>query len=254
MNIYSLLRSIKKSPKLGRIRKYLNLLYYDPNTVIINYRNFDTIPVDGCQFYVNDQIDSIQRVKGNPWFEGVRPTDTVLDIGANIGAITIPLAKVAKYVYAVEPLFDQELRHNIYLNGLTNVEVLPVAIGLGDSAMGNTAIIEFSSKKARVPMLPFSFLMETITKENEGKGIDFVKIDGEGCEWGIEPEQLSGIREIRIEFHLRRGHKREDNTKLNHWLDWLWNENYEVHTSWGKPPLCVPFTACLVLRATKRET
>ena len=249
MNIYSILRSIKKSPKLGRVRKYLNLLYYDPDTVIINYKNFDTISVDGCQFYVNDQIDSVQRVKGNPWFEGVRPSDTVLDIGANIGAITIPLAKVARKVYAVEPLFADILCANVQLNRLKNVEILPVAIGLEESAT-----IEFSSRKARAPMLLFGSLIETIAKENQGKGIDFIKIDGEGCEWDIEPEQLSGIREIRIEFHLRRGHKKEDNTKLNRWMDWFYNEGYDVHTSWGKPPLCVPFTACLVLRATKRES
>lgn len=245
MNFYSILRSIKKSPRLGRIRPYLNLLYYDPSTVIISHKNFDTVTVDGFSFYVNDQIDSIQRVRGNPWFEGVRPTDTVLDIGANIGAIAIPLAKTAKTVYAVEPLFWKELRANIKLNNLENIKV--IQIGVGTEAKGRLSAIEFSSKKAMTVMLTFAELLEITSK------IDFVKIDGEGCEWDIEPEQLAGVREIRIEFHIRRASKKKDEAKFTQWLDWLDREDYEVYTSYGKPPLCVPFCACLLLRASKRE-
>jgi len=57
--------------------------------------------VDGCAFNASNHMDSIQGVKGNPWFNNIRRDDVVLDIGANIGAITIPLAKKAKKVCAV---------------------------------------------------------------------------------------------------------------------------------------------------------
>ena len=32
-------------------------------------------------------------------------------------------------------------------------------------------------------------------------GCDFLKIDCEGCEWNIKPEELKGIRRIEMEVH-----------------------------------------------------
>lgn len=245
MSIYSTLRSIKKSKALSKIRPYLNLLYYDPENVIIKKDNFDTVSVDGVHFHMSDQIDSLQRVKNNPWFEGVRETDIVLDIGANIGAIAIPLAKTAKRVYAVEPLFIDELQKNIELNCLqTKVHIIPFAVGKDNYSEE----VEFSSKKAIVKFLTLG----QIFTQWIGMQVNFIKIDGEGCEWDIEPEQLTGIREIRIEFHLRRNHKMDDKVKLAKYMKWFQANDYEVHQEWGKTPLCVPFTACLVVRASKK--
>ncbi len=112
MNILLALSNLKRSPRMAAIREYTNLLYYDPNFVNIDTRRFDVVEVDGCRFRVNDQMNSIQKIKGNPWFGKVRSTDIVVDVGANIGAITIPLAKVAKKVYAIEPLLYKELEDN----------------------------------------------------------------------------------------------------------------------------------------------
>ena len=246
MNIFAIMRSVKKSRAFKGIRPYLNLLYYDPGNIIIRQDTFDTVSVDRFSFHMSDQIDSLQRVIHNPWFEGVRETDIVLDIGANIGAITIPLAKVAKKTYAVEPLFIRELSDNIYLNHLhRKVSIIPYAIG----EQTKPQEVEFSSKKAIVKFKTFAQLLKDINKQ-----VDFIKIDGEGCEWDIKPEQLEGIREIRLEFHLRRSHKLDDKVKLAKYMRWFQDNNYEVHKEWGKTPLCVPFTACLVLRATKKET
>jgi len=246
MNIYSAMRSFKMSRACSKIRPYWNLLYYDPENVIIKKENFDAVSVDGFHFEMSDQIDSIQRVKGNPWFEGVRKTDVVLDIGANIGAITIPLAKVAKRTYALEPLFIDELANNIALNKLQHkVHIIPFAIGRDNYSEE----VEFSSKKAIVKFITLG----QVFIEWIGTQVDFIKIDGEGCEWNIEPEQLEGIREIRIEFHLRRGHRLDDKVKLTRYMRWFEDNGYEVYKDWGKPPLCVPFTAVLVLRASRKD-
>src|SRR4030042_4522220 len=40
--------------------------------------------------------------------EELRPKDIVLDLGANIGSFSLPAAKIAKEVTAVEPLFFTE--------------------------------------------------------------------------------------------------------------------------------------------------
>jgi len=40
----------------------------------------------------------------------------VLDLGANVGCFTLRAAQKAKHVYAVEPLYTDELVSNIALN------------------------------------------------------------------------------------------------------------------------------------------
>jgi len=105
---------------------------------------------------------------------------------------------------------------------------------------------EFSSKQGVAPSISLSVLLARVGR------IDFIKIDGEGCEWDIEPEQLKGIREIRVEFHMRRGHCRQDKQTLGRWLEWLRTEGYKytLEKGDGTSP-CVPFSECLVLNATR---
>lgn len=57
---------------------------------------------------------------------GILPGDIVLEIGAGLGALTIPVARIAQKVYAVD--VDREildiLKTQILLNGLENVTVI----------------------------------------------------------------------------------------------------------------------------------
>ncbi len=221
MSLLVQLSNLKRSPKMSGIRKYTNLLYYEPGFVNINTNNFDVVEVDGCRFRVTDQINAVQRVKGNDWFGRMRSADTVVDIGANIGAMTIPFAKTAKKVYAVEPLYFKELEDNISLNHLANVQVLRVAVG--EPKIGT---VSFSSKSSdKVTFMSFEWLRRMATP------IDFLKMDGEGCEWDIRPEELKGIRELRIEFHIQRNNVRECRRKYTEYLDWMKSEGYEVHAT-----------------------
>lgn len=66
------------------------------------------------------------------WIRSMTPDDVVLDIGANVGMYSIPMAKKSRIVYACEldPLNVAILRENMYLNSSTgNVVVLPFASG-----------------------------------------------------------------------------------------------------------------------------
>jgi FkbM family methyltransferase len=73
----------------------------------------------------------------------LRPGDVALDIGANLGAHTIPLARLVGptgFVFAFEPqrvLFNI-LCGNIALNEFTNVKAFPLALG---SAQGQTRVM-----------------------------------------------------------------------------------------------------------------
>ena len=69
------------------------------------------------------------------WIRSMHRDDVVLDVGANVGIYTIPIAKRVQTVYACEldPLNIAILKENMFLNGVTeNVVVLPFACG--DSA------------------------------------------------------------------------------------------------------------------------
>jgi FkbM family methyltransferase len=61
----------------------------------------------------------------------VRPGTTAIDVGANVGMYTVPLAGTAARVLAFEPAPDnvRRLGENLALNGLENVTVRQVALG-----------------------------------------------------------------------------------------------------------------------------
>ncbi len=66
------------------------------------------------------------------WIKSMQPSDVVLDVGANVGMYTVPIAKKAQTVYACEldPLNIAILKENLFLNAVTeNVVVLPFACG-----------------------------------------------------------------------------------------------------------------------------
>jgi 16S rRNA (adenine1518-N6/adenine1519-N6)-dimethyltransferase len=56
----------------------------------------------------------------------ISSADTVIEIGAGLGALTIPVARMAKRVYAVEkdPQLIQLLRPELLVHKLTNVEII----------------------------------------------------------------------------------------------------------------------------------
>ena len=114
------------------------------------------------------------------------PEAVVVEVGANIGAHTVVLAKRARYVYAFEPqrrLYNV-LCGNMALNDLDNVECFRMAGG-------------DKEERIKIPMLKFdapdnnfgAFSMDCIGQANDVVRVvpidircDFLKIDVEGWE------------------------------------------------------------------------
>ncbi len=239
--LYSLARQVKRKNYPGKA--FVNSMYHDSETVILTCKNFDYVEVDGCKFLMNDQVDSVQRIGGNPWFNNMRETDIGVDIGANIGAITVPMAKRMKWVYAIEPLYTDILEANLKLNNLTNVTVIKAGIGYPPGPRS----VEFGPRSGRMKVHTFEALSKYVGK------IDWLKIDGEGCEWDIDPEDLKGVREIRVEFHIRRGSS-FDKVAYRDWITWTGKEGYNtIETRGAVPGPCVPFSECILLNASKKE-
>ena len=148
---------------------------------------------DGLKFYPK-YLKSVGDILLEYHFDDITEDDVVLDLGANIGAFALRAARKCKQVYAIEPLFYKELYDNVCLNNLAiNILVFPVALGTGDPTK-----ISFGGKEKIVPTW-------TLSKMRELDDITFIKIDIEGAEWLIKPEELAGMRRIEFEVHTSNG-------------------------------------------------
>lgn len=240
-----LARKVKYPQRPTLVGKLISQIYYEPGVSRIRDKDVDYVVVGGNKFYPSEQLWCVTQPVG-PWFEGTRETDIALDIGADIGGVTIPLAKKCKKVYAVEPIYFKELERNVELNRLGNIEIWPHALGKKDQ---QSIIIEYGPYRTQV----WSYTLKSLLDLCGGK-IDFLKIDVEGAEWDIPLyQEILDIRELRIEFHRRRGHK-EDMANLEEWNDWLECNRYEVKLDRDlHKEISILFTGVDYMRASKLE-
>jgi len=167
----------------------------------------------------------------------LRPGDTVVDVGANIGCFTIMASRrvgPGGMVIAVEPEASAyaQLSRNLALNRISNVRTFNVALG------GTTGVVElhtsaasglFSSIYQRVnnqsvstdvqvvPMMTLDALFEQALV----KRCHYLKLDCEGAEHDIigrlSVSDASRIDQITLEVHGIEGRNRSDiETKLRH--------------------------------------
>lgn len=105
--------------------------------------------------------------------QALRPDDVVVEAGANIGTLTIPLARAVPrgIIYAFEPqrLTFQILSANVALNGLTNVHTRHAALG---KVAGKIAVPVLD------PMVSQNFGGLSLLGSNQGEPVPVETIDG----------------------------------------------------------------------------
>ena len=147
----------------------------------------------------------------------IRSSDTVMDVGANIGTHSILFSKKCGFsgkVFSVEPntLAVSKLKENIKLNNLSNIQIFSVALGetnkqellsvgevrLGKSRIGSNSLYE----KAKIDVV----MGDKLISENSLQIPNVIKIDVEG----YEREVLLGLdktlenpncRVVMVEFN-----------------------------------------------------
>lgn len=171
--------------------------------------------VGRAAFYVGDLDRKITWICA----QIVRPGDTVLDIGANIGLVTLWLSKLVGEngkVHAFEPnpelqkILDKTLAHN----KVFNVSLHPVALGSKESQLelriprsnaGAGSLIHHRNlDDCDIFSVPVSSLSTIVAKEGI-KSIRFIKIDVEGFEAEVlrgGQDVLQSIRPEAILFEL----------------------------------------------------
>jgi FkbM family methyltransferase len=169
------------------------IVYLEPlNCRIVPDNVKAVIMDDGVIFELSSaNFTIINQVNKEYCYDDIRKTDIVLDIGANIGAFSLKIHDKVSQVYAVEPLYNSELRRNTALNKADNIHVLPFALSRKDRVD-----IEFGDKFAHATGMTLYELRYMC-----GWHVDFLKCDCEGGEWCIEKAELEGIRRIEAEIH-----------------------------------------------------
>jgi FkbM family methyltransferase len=135
-----------------------------------------------------------------------RPETTAIDVGANVGIFTVPLALAVGTrgrVIAVEPSSENvvQLEHNIGLNKLENVDVHPIALAaepgeltlqLGaDPAFHSTSSV-VRSRDASAATLVRADTLDAVWRDAGSPEVSLLKIDTEGAELDV----LHGAREL----------------------------------------------------------
>lgn len=202
----------KKFDEIGTgIFWYLLHRYFGKDAAVLSSpASFESIVTkEGIRYRVSEMaLGDISSALHDYDFSDIRPTDIVLDIGAGHGGFALPAAKKAKWVYAVEPLFFQDLRENAALNGIENVTVIPVALGDGSDRE-----IEYAGMKKSVRTASFGDLEKACSGH-----IDVLKCDCEGGEWYIPGHRLKSIRRLEIELHNSENRDPDLVTSIRHYF------------------------------------
>ena len=211
-----------------------NRLAYVANRLLLNSSASSTAEVDMrlghrmivdlraytefASFYTHDfdteEIRSVLRMFTPEW--------VVLDVGANVGFWTIPMAKAlgpGGRVHAFEPVASNNLRlrENVRLNDMERTVVVH-EVGLSDcraslaislredftngSGTGNAAIvIDHSDGRFQCPMIEVDTL-DSILPSLSVKRLDFIKVDIEGHEDKFLKGAASTIAQFRPILHM----------------------------------------------------
>lgn len=177
------------------IRHRLDSKCFDDLTIIETKNLKYIVAHDGIKYYPDKRLNGALTGGGEYKTDDIRPTDVVLDIGGFYGTFALPVSKRCKHVYVIEPLFTEEISANIELNQAKNITLLPYAI----SDKYEQKELEYWGNTKTVQFMPFPEILDMIQNP-----IDFVKIDIEGAEWWISPEDILRMNPRRIEFEMHQ--------------------------------------------------
>ncbi len=166
---------------------------------------------------VKDTLDWFLPIKheathSSAFMQGGR---TFIDIGAHVGTWTLRLAPLFKRVFAFEPdpRGYEALRKNIVNAGLTNVEVIPMAV---TDKRGKATLTIYPNpctntmlprETGRVDLADGRIEVDTISVDDFARergitDLDFIKVDAEGAEMVIIPGAEETLRAQMPDFYI----------------------------------------------------
>jgi FkbM family methyltransferase len=175
-----------------------------------------------------------------------KPGTTAVDVGANIGMYTVPLATAvgdAGTVLAFEPVPQtlEKLRSNIALNGLVNVVVVAAAAADGpgvvdlrlanDSAYASLVRVKHDRGTGTTLAVP-AVTIDQVWEERNRPTISFCKIDVEGAELLVLKGAEDVLRACRPALLLEA----DPGPLLDSLVSWLGERGYKRSPQSGFVP------------------
>jgi len=196
--------------------------HYDLNLRRLRYWSSGTVTIDGLTLHLNpdDRVITSALVNWGTWEPAetavlrreLRPGDTFLDVGANVGYYTLIASKLVGptgrvIAFEPDPTSFALLKRSVEANGLSNVTLVQKALSdepgtiklfLDETNKGAHKIFQYGESRRFVEVA--AVRLDDYLEGHEGR-IDLIKIDTEGAEGAI----LKGMGKT-----LRR----HENTKL----------------------------------------
>lgn len=180
--------------------------------------------------YSEDEVSVFQKV--------LTKDSVAIEVGSNIGCLTVPMAKLAGMVYAFEPQPEnyELLFQNLAGNGvIDNVVACCMAVGaksgktriakLDNLDHHNFGAIEIGEGENEIPVT-------TIDKMIPAKDmIHFIKIDAEGSELGILVGAEQTIKRCQPVMYIENDRKEKSDALVG----WLIDHGYRCY--WHRVPL-----------------
>lgn len=138
----------------------------------------------------------------------IKATDTVVDLGCNVGIFTVFAAKIAKLVVAVDAqsVFLEDLKGNLSQNNcLHKVKIQIALVGSNCGLFSDGNLLQATSPDN---VLPPKLSMDEICRIQQLDRIDFLKIDIEGSEFDLffsNNSWLERVGKIAMEVHQEFG-------------------------------------------------
>jgi FkbM family methyltransferase len=162
-----------------------------------------TVLVDGSAFAGARELYGRGVYFAPPGFH-LRPTDVVLDLGANVGLFSVAAGVLTRRVVAVEAQsgFVEEIRRNAAMNGCTDkVAIEHGLLGPGKGVFADPDRLRTASHYGTTP--PTITIPDLLAKHGIDR-IGFLKCDIEGAEFGVfrrGDDWLSKVDRVAMEVH-----------------------------------------------------
>lgn len=214
-----------------------------------------TRTADNCRhgnftYHAEDRfLGASLRIYGE-WSEGevdmydafLKPTDVAIEVGANIGALTVPLSRRCKRVFAFEPQPQnyELLKQNLAVNEIQNVASFSYAVGAETAMVHMPTLDELDIEHgivgdyggAEIGSGSFTVSQCTLDSMHKDFGkVAFIKMDCEGSELNV----LKGAEKLITKdwpLLYMENDRKEKSAAL---LEWLTDHAY--HCYWHRPPL-----------------
>ncbi len=173
----------------------------------------------------------------------VRPGDTVIDIGTNIGEMVLTFAKIVTptgrvYGFEPDPINNAKCRRNISLNGFNNITLEPLALAheastfnlacIDDRNPGMNRIVPegYAGQATRIKAVPFDEYVRSKAIDR----IDVIKIDVEGFEHNVLKGAEATIERLRPKLFIEVCDEflRGNATSATELVSWLRRRSYSI--------------------------